>query len=71
MIKKRLAKKALSADYYTVWVNDDYGIDSVTIPRNPRCLNIIYRACARHHWSGYAQDIEEQLTTLGKWLDED
>lgn len=71
MIKKRLAKKAFSADYYDVWVHTNPDVEPITIPRNPRCLSIVLRACVRMHCPEFAKDLDEQLTTLDKWLDED
>ena len=46
-------------------------VEPITIPRNPRCLNIVLRACVRMHCPEFAKDLDEQLTTLDKWLDED
>ena len=71
MIKKRLAKKAFSADYYDVWVHTNPDVEPITIPRNPRCLSIVLRACKRLHCQDFLKDLDEQLTTLDKWLDED
>ena len=71
MIKKRLAKKALSAQYYDVWVNVDPNVEPLTLPRNGRCLSIVLRACRRFHCEEFIKDIEEQLEKLDKWLEED
>lgn len=70
MIKKRLAKKALSAEYFDVWVHTDPEVEPITIPRNPHCLNIVLRACVRLRCPEVAKDLEEQLTRLDKWLEE-
>lgn len=70
MIKKRLAKKALSAEYFDVWVNVNPEVEPITIPRNPRCLNIVLRACVKLHCPEFAKDLEEQLLTLDKWIEE-
>lgn len=64
-MKKRLAKKAFSRDYYSTWINPR--VDKVLyIPRNARCYSIIRRACRYYGHPEYADEMINNILAIAK-----
>ncbi len=61
-MKKRLAKKAFSGSYYTLWIKPDKN-KGIRVPRNGRCWNIIQRACHYYGHPEWFEKITESILT--------
>lgn len=64
-MRKRLAKKALSNDYFEIWEHHDYE-DGVVMPRNSKCWGMIQRACLYYK---RADVLEEFRNNILKFVD--
>lgn len=72
-MKKRLAKKAVSPDYFDTWIQPKTGAEFPVI-RNGRCWNIYQRACAYYGHPEWPEELIKhtlEVAEIGDGQDND